>query len=83
MPPALHARIEQLHNDYQKRFQADAKTTIADFQKTRRDLGKRYAQLHGLDGASQQGAQAQILSLRKKREDLYGRSRRRSTARSA
>jgi len=71
LPPALRARIEQLHNDYQKRFQADAKTTVADFEKTRRDLGQRYAQLHGLDGASQQGAQAQILSLRKKREDLY------------
>ncbi len=72
LPPALRARIQQLHNDYQKRFQDDAKTTIADFNKTRADLGKRYAQLHGLDGASQQGAQAQIMSLRKKREDLYG-----------
>ena len=71
LPPALQARIKQLHDDYQKRFQADAKTTFADFQKTRQDLGKRYAQLHGLDGASQAGAQAQILSLRKKREDLY------------
>lgn len=71
LPPALRARIEQLHNDYQKRFQADAKTTIADFNKTRADLGKRYAQLHGIDSASQQGAQAQIMSLRKKREDLY------------
>jgi Skp family chaperone for outer membrane proteins len=71
LPPALRARIEQLHNDYQKRFQDDAKTTVADFQKTRADLGKRYAQLHGIDGASQQGAQAQILSLRRKREELY------------
>ena len=72
LPPALQARIKQLHDDYQKRFQADAKTTLADFEKTRKDLGKRYAQLHGLDGESQAGAQAQILSLRKKREDLYG-----------
>jgi hypothetical protein len=72
LPPALRARIQQLHSDYQKRFQDDAKTTIADFQKTRRDLGQRYAQLHGIDGASQHGAQAQILSLRKKRDDLYG-----------
>ncbi|HEY6234262.1 MAG TPA: OmpH family outer membrane protein, partial [Candidatus Elarobacter sp.] len=71
LPPALRGRIEQLHSDYQKRFAADAKTTMADFDKTRRDLGKRYAQLHGIDSASQQGAQAQIMSLRKKREDLY------------
>jgi hypothetical protein len=71
LPPALQSRIKQLHDDYQKRFAADAKTTLADFNKTRQDLAKRYAQLHGLDGASQAGAQAQILSLRKKREDLY------------
>jgi hypothetical protein len=71
LPPALRARIEQLHQDYQKRFQDDAKTTIADFQKTRADLSRRYAELHGVDGAAEQGAQAQILALRKKREDLY------------
>jgi hypothetical protein len=71
LPPALRARIEQLHNDYQRRFQDDAKTTIADFEKTRQDLSRRYAELHGVEGASQQGAQAQIASLRKKRDDLY------------
>ncbi len=72
LPPALRARIEQLHNDYQKRFQDDAKTTVAEFTKTREDLGRRYAQLHGVNGAAQQSARAQILSLRKKRDDLYG-----------
>jgi hypothetical protein len=71
LPPALRARIEQLHSDYQRRFQDDAKTTIADFEKTRHDLSRRYAELHGIEGASQQGAQAQIASLRKKRDDLY------------
>ncbi len=71
LPPALRSRIQQLHDDYQKRFQADAKTTIADFTKTRQDLSRRYAELHGVDAAGQAGAQAQILSLRKKRADLY------------
>jgi hypothetical protein len=71
LPPALRARIEQLHQDYQKRFQDDAKTTIAEFQKTRADLSRRYAELHGIDSSSQQGAQAQVLALRKKRDDLY------------
>ncbi len=71
LPPALRARIAQLHQDYQKRFQDDAKTTIADFQKTRADLSRRYAELHGIDASSQQGAQAQVLALRKKRDDLY------------
>ena len=72
LPPGLRTRIEQLHNDYQKRFQDDAKTTIADFEKTRADLSRRYAELHGVDVEAQQGAQSQILSLRKKRDDLYG-----------
>lgn len=71
LPPALRTRIEQLHSDYQKRFQDDAKATIADFEKTRADLSRRYAELRGIDTASQQGAQAQIASLRKKRDDLY------------
>jgi hypothetical protein len=71
LPPALRARIEQLHNDYQKRFQDDAKTTIADFEKTRKDLSRRYAELHGIDVGARQGAQSQIATLRKKRGDLY------------
>lgn len=72
LPPALRTRIQKLHDDYQKRFETDAKTTIADFNKTREDLSRRYAELHGVDVSAQQGAQAQIVELRKKREDLYG-----------
>jgi len=71
LPPALRARIAQLHKDYQKRFQDDAKTTIADFQKTRLDLSRRYAELHGIDASSRLGGQSEIQTLRKKREDLY------------
>ena len=71
LPPALRARIEQLHNDYQKRFQSDAKTTIAQFKKTRDDLSRRYNELHGIDAGSQAGAAAQIAALRKKHDDLY------------
>ncbi len=71
LPPALRARIEQLHNDYQKRFRDDAKTTIAGFEKTRADLSRRYAELHGIETGSAHGAQAQIASLRQKRDDLY------------
>jgi hypothetical protein len=72
LPPALRTRIQQLHIDYQKRFQNDAKTTIAQFTKTRDDLSRRYAELHGVDVSSQRGAQDQVLELRKKRDDLYG-----------
>ncbi|MFN2460605.1 MAG: hypothetical protein ABR591_07960 [Candidatus Velthaea sp.] len=72
LPPDLRARIQTLHNDYQRQFTDDAKATITDFNKTRDDLRRRYEQLRGIDGAAQNGAQAQIASLTKKRDDLYG-----------
>jgi hypothetical protein len=72
LPPALRARIAQLHADYTQAFRNDAKATIADFQKTRSDLTKRYAQLTGTDAAAAQSAQLEIRSLQKKRDDLYG-----------
>jgi len=72
LPPALRTRIETLHSDYQKQFNADAKATIADFTKTKDDLTRRYAELRGIDATAQSGAQAQIASLNKKRDDLYG-----------
>jgi Skp family chaperone for outer membrane proteins len=71
LPPALRARITQLHNDYTQAFQNDAKQTIADFQKTRADLTRRYALLSGTDVAAAQSAQVEIQALEKKRDDLY------------
>ncbi|HTD34507.1 MAG TPA: hypothetical protein VK665_12640 [Candidatus Elarobacter sp.] len=71
LPPALRSRIEQLHSDYTKRFQNDAKTTIAQFKKTRDDLSRRYNELHGIDAGSQSGAAAQVAALRKKHDELY------------
>jgi hypothetical protein len=71
LPPALRQRIEKLHADYMKAFQDDAKQTIADFQKTRSDLTRRYAQLTGTDTAAARSAMVEIQSLQKKRADLY------------
>lgn len=71
LPPELRGRIAQLHSDYQKRFQNDAKSTIDDFNKTRADLSKRYAELHSVEGGAQQNAQSQVAALKKKRDDLY------------
>lgn len=71
LPPALRARIRQLHADYSQAFQNDAKQTIADFNKTRADLTQRYALLTGADAAAAQSAQLEIRSLEKKRADLY------------
>jgi hypothetical protein len=71
LPPALRQRIQQLHADYTQAFQNDAKATIADFNKTRSDLTRRYALLSGTDVAAAQSAQSEIRSLEKKRDDLY------------
>jgi len=71
LPPALRQRITQLHADYTAAFQNDAKQTVADFQKTRADLTARYQLLTGTDAAAAQSAQSEILSLEKKRQELY------------
>jgi len=71
LPPALRQRIVQLHADYTQAFQADAKQTIADFNKTRSDLMARYALLTGTDEAAARSAQLEIQSLQKRRQDLY------------
>jgi hypothetical protein len=71
LPADLRARIEKLHADYTAAFQKDAKSTIADFNRTRADLAQRYAVLHGTDAAAAQSAEAEIASLQKQRADLY------------
>jgi hypothetical protein len=71
LPPDLRSRILKLHADYTAAFQHDARSTIADFNKTRTDLSRRYALLHGTDAAASASAQAEIVSLEKKRADLY------------
>jgi hypothetical protein len=68
----LRAKLEALHKQYQDQFNSDAKQTIADFNKTRDDLERRFDQLRTADGAANAGAQAQLASLQKQHDDLYG-----------
>jgi len=72
LPPNLRAKITALHADYQKKFEADAKSTIEDFNRTKSDLTRRFEVLHGIDARAQDGAREQIAALQKKRDDLYG-----------
>jgi len=71
VPPDVRKRILQLHADYTAAFRHDADATIADFNKTRTDLQRRYALLTGTDQASTESAQREIVALEKKRADLY------------
>jgi len=72
LTPQLRSTLKALHDNYQKQFNSDAKSTIDDFKRTRDDLRRRYEELRGIDASAQNGAAAQIASLSKKRADLYG-----------
>jgi len=70
-PAALQAKLQALHRQYQDQFNADAKQTIADFNKTREDLQRRFNQLRGADSTAQTSAAQQLASLQKQHDDLY------------
>ncbi len=72
LSPELRATLKALHDNYQQQFNSDARATIAGFNRTRDDLRHRYEELRGIDSSAQNGANAQLASLTRKRADLYG-----------
>lgn len=70
--PDLRAKLQTLHERFQHDFSRDASQTIAQFQKTRADLTRRFQALAGADSADQSSANRQIDALQKQRGDLYG-----------
>jgi len=72
LTPDMRGKIDVLHKKYQDEFNADAKTTIEQFQKTRDALAQRLARLQGVDTVAIGGAQRQLDALEKQRHDLYG-----------
>jgi hypothetical protein len=69
--PDMRGKIDALHKKYQDEFNADAKTTIEQFQKTRDALAQRLARLQGVDTLALGGSQRQLGTLGKQRHDLY------------
>ncbi|MBC5829152.1 MAG: hypothetical protein GIW98_03040 [Candidatus Eremiobacteraeota bacterium] len=69
---ATRVRLAQIDRDFKTRFQSDVKGTVANFNKTRDDLQRRFNQLHGVDVASAGRTQKQLVELRRQREQLYG-----------
>jgi hypothetical protein len=67
----MRGKIDALHKKYQDEFNADAKTTIDQFQKTRDALAQRLAKLQGIDTSALGGKQRQMNALEKQRRDLY------------
>ena len=69
--PNLKSKLQSLHAQYQKQFNADASQTIAQFQKTRADLTTRFRRIAGIDQNAQAGASKEMDALQKQRGDLY------------
>ncbi len=71
LTPDMKAKLQDLHKQYQDQFQKDADATVKAFYKTRDDLTRRFAELHGVDAGAQGDVAKQINDLRKQRQDLY------------
>ncbi len=69
--PEMKAKLLALHQKFQHDFNDDASKTIAQFQKTRADLMRRFQAIAGVDAGAQAGAQKQMSALQKQRGDLY------------
>jgi len=69
--PEMKAKLLALHQKFQHDFNDDASKTVAQFQKTRADLMRRFAQISGVDVDSQAAANKQMSALQKQRGDLY------------
>jgi hypothetical protein len=65
------AQLLALHKKYQADFQRDADQTVKDFYRTKDDLGRRFAELHGVDLTAQNDARKQLDALQKQRDELY------------
>lgn len=71
LPASLRAQLDALHKKYQDEFGKDAKTTLAQFEKTRGDLQRRLARLEGVDAGAVAGSNREIDALEKQRRELY------------
>ena len=67
----MKAKLLALHKQYQDEFQKDADQTVKAFYKTKEDLGRRFAELHGVDAGAQGDVQREIGGLQKQRDELY------------
>ncbi|GAC1441207.1 MAG: hypothetical protein NVS3B17_08330 [Vulcanimicrobiaceae bacterium] len=70
--PDMRAKLEALHERYQRDFDRDARASIASFQATRVDLTRRFRELGSVDRTARAGAAREMDALVKQRGDLYG-----------
>ena len=70
LPPDVQKKLQQLHQDFGKQFQADAQKTIDEYQATKADLDRQFAALHGADVGATGAAGKELASLQKRKDDL-------------
>ncbi|HVR47730.1 MAG TPA: hypothetical protein VMT95_13955 [Candidatus Binatia bacterium] len=71
LSPNVQAQIAKIHRQFVGQFQADAKKTIQEYNETKSDLDQQFAALHGADVGATGAAGKELVSLRKRRGDLY------------
>jgi hypothetical protein len=71
LPAGVQAKIAAIHKQYQAQFQADAQSTVSDYQATKADLDKQFAAMHGADVGATGAAAKELDALQKRRADLY------------
>lgn len=68
---ATQAKIAQIDRQYKAQFKAEVGKTMADYNRTRSDLDARFAELHGINVASQGSVARQLDDLHRQRDQLY------------
>ncbi|HEY6327129.1 MAG TPA: hypothetical protein VIW73_11520 [Candidatus Cybelea sp.] len=71
LSPNVQAQIAKIHRQFVGQFQADARKTIQEYNETKSDLDQQFAAMHGADVGATGAAGKELVSLRKRRGDLY------------
>jgi Skp family chaperone for outer membrane proteins len=70
LPPDVQAKLGQIHQEYARRFQADAQQAVEEYDRTRTDLDQQFQALHGQDVGATGAAAKQVRDLQKRYDDL-------------
>ena len=71
LPAGVRQKLAAIHNQFTAQFQADAASTVADYQSTKTDLDRQFAALHGADVGATGAAAKELEALQKRRDALY------------
>ncbi len=70
IPPNVQQQLMKIHQQFGAKFQADAQSTVAEYNATKSDLDKQFAALHGEDVGATGAAAKQLTDLQKRHDDL-------------